>query len=322
MVSIRSCTKSMIFMCSMSEIHLGGLDLNLIVALDALLRERHVTRAARRLGVTQSAASHSLARLRRLLGDPLLVRGAGGALFATPRAEQLGPAIGRALAGIADALRSPAAFEPGTARRTFHVGAADYADAVLLPRLAARLGKVAPHIDLFTHAYQDWGDARLLDGSLDLVLGPPRGVLRPAGSYEKAILIEQFTCIMRRGHPLARKRLTLARYCATPHLMVAPRGALGSFVDDALAAAGAQRRVAVAVPHFLVVPHVIAATDLIATLANRLVALLGPGLGLVRKPPPFPLPGFSIAMAWHERNHHDPAHRWFRDELAAIAAAS
>ncbi|HRC58747.1 MAG TPA: LysR family transcriptional regulator, partial [Kofleriaceae bacterium] len=134
----------------MSDVHdvLGALDLNLLRSLDALLTERHVTRAAARLGVTQSAASHALARLREEVGDLLLVRGPGGSLLPTPRAEQLGPVVRRALSDIAAAWREQE-FVPGSARRTFTIGAGDFAELVLLPALAARLAATAPSVDLF-----------------------------------------------------------------------------------------------------------------------------------------------------------------------------
>jgi DNA-binding transcriptional LysR family regulator len=189
---------------------------------------------------------------------------------------------------------------------------------MLLPRLAERIGRLAPGVELWVHAYSDYGDAPLADGSFDVVLGVPHAA-RPAGFYEKRLFAESFTCIVRAGHPLSRKRLTMARYCAASHLLVSPRGTPGSFVDDALAAVGKSRRVALVVPHFLVVPHVVAASDLVATLATRVAGLFAPLLGLEQLPPPFALSGFAIALTWHERQHHDPAHRWLREQIAAVA---
>lgn len=298
---------------------LAGIDLNLVLALDALLAERHVTRAAARLGVTQPAASHALARLRDVLGDPLLVRGPGGAMAPTPRATQLAPQIHKLLGELAGVLRG-AAFDPATARRTFRICTTDYVELVLLPRLVERIARLAPGIDLWVHSFAEWGDEELATGALDVVIGLPRGAARPAGSYEKRLFDERFACIVRDGHPLARSRLTLARYCAAQHLLVTPRGTPGSLVDDALTAQGKTRRVALAVPHFLVVPHIVAGSDLIATLARRIAAPLAAPLGLAVLPPPVALPKFAIALAWHERNHHDPPHRWFRDQIAAVAA--
>jgi DNA-binding transcriptional LysR family regulator len=297
---------------------LAAMDLNLVVALDVLLAERHVTRAAKRLGITQSAASHALGRLRDQLGDPLLVRGPGGAMLPTALALRLAPQLRKALEDLAGVLRGER-FDPATARRTFRLGASDYVELVLLPRLSARLARLAPGVDLWVHTFDDWGDSELASGKLDCVLAPPRRSERAGGMFEKVVLHESFTCVMRAGHPLAGSRLTLARYCEVPHLMVAPRGTPGSFVDDALAAVGRTRRVALAVPHFLVVPYVIAGTNLVATLAKRVAALFATTLDLTMVPPPIAIANFAIALVWHERNHHDAAQRWFRDQVAAVA---
>lgn len=301
--------------------NLHGLDLNLLLALDALLAERHVTRAAARLRMTQSAASHALARLRAALGDPLLVRGPRGAMVPTARAETLTAPLRAALAALAAAVHGPPAFDPATARRTFRLTAGDYAELVLMPPLAARIGAVAPAVDLWCYPPPtDLGTA-LAAGTVDLLFAPIRARPWPAGCYEKKLFRETFTCVVRSGHPAADQRLTLARYCAMSHLLVAPRGAPGGIVDDKLAADGKSRRVAVAVPHFLVVPHIIAATDLIATVATRVVDAIALPSNLVRLPPPLALEGFDVAMVWHERAHHDPGHRWLRDQVAAVAAA-
>ncbi len=304
---------------------LARIDLNLVVALDALLADRHVTRAATRLGLTQSAASHALARLRDLLGDPLLVRGPRGAMVPTPLAERIRPQLRRVLDDLATTLRG-AEFDPATAHHTFHIGASDYVELVLLPQLAARIGRLAPNVDLWVHSYAERGDTELASGALDLVLGPATGVspalpvTRPAGIYEKVLFEEDFTCIVRAKHPVARSRLTLARYCAVPQLLVAPRGTPGSLVDDALAKVGKSRRIGLAVPHFLVVPYIIASTDLLATLASRVASLFASTLDLVTMPPPLTIPKFRMAASWHERSHHDASHEWLREQLFAVAA--
>ncbi|MDX2090442.1 MAG: LysR substrate-binding domain-containing protein [Kofleriaceae bacterium] len=210
-------------------------------------------------------------------------------------------------------------FDPATARRAFHLGISDYVEIVMLTKLAARVAKVAPGIDLWMHTFADWGDTQLADGTLDLALGPPRGEKRPAGAFEKVLFEESFTCLLRAKHPLAGTRLTLSRYCGLSHLMVSPRGTPGSYVDTALERVGKSRRVALAVPHFLVVPYVIAGTDLVATLPTRIANLVADALDLVRLPPPIEIPAFQIAAAWHERNQADPPHRWLREQIFAVA---
>ena len=305
----------------MHNVHgdLAGVDLNLVVALDALLAERHVTRAAARLGLTQSAASHALARLRDLFGDPLLLRGPGGTMVATPLASRLAPQVRKVLDELAGVLRGES-FDPATARHAFHVGTGDYAEAVLLPQLAQRLGKLAPGIDLWIHTFPDWGDPELATGAVDLVIAPPRGKARAAGTYEKVLFDESFTCLLRAGHPYAKGKLTLARYCELSHLFVAPRGTPGGVVDDALALAGRSRRVAIAVPHFLAVPGIVASTDLVATLPRRIADHHVDRRRIARLSPPVEIPRFQIALAWHERNHADARHRWLREQVQAVAA--
>jgi DNA-binding transcriptional LysR family regulator len=322
LVPNQSLAKSITLISIMHAAHtdLAGVDLNLVLALDALLAERHVTRAAARLGITQSAASHALARLRDVLDDPLLVRGPRGTMIPTPRAAALAPAVHRILVDLSAVLRGDAAFDPSTARRTFHIGTTDYVELVLMPRLVERLQRIAPNIDLWLHNLSDHGDEALAAGTIDVAVGPPRGAARPAGSYEKILFDEAFTCIVRGAHPLAATKLTLARYCAAAHLLIAPRGTPGSLVDDALAAAGRSRRIALAVPHFLVVPYLIASSDLIATLATRVASTFADTLKLVTMPPPLALPKFQIAVTWHERNQDDLPHRWLREQLLAVGA--
>jgi DNA-binding transcriptional LysR family regulator len=158
-------------MPNMHELHLRSLDLNLILALDALLEERSVTRAAQRVGITQSAMSHALARLRAVTGDALLVR-TGSGLVATARAEELGPPIRRALEGVATALRPPQVFDPKTAERRIRIGTGDYGEIVLLPRVLERLAKEAPRVDLRVVFQGDNAAGMLRSGDVDLLLSP------------------------------------------------------------------------------------------------------------------------------------------------------
>lgn len=316
----------MVRIVHMHGVHdLAAIDLNLIVALDALLADRHVTRAATRLGLSQSAASHALGRLRDLLGDPLLVRGPGGTMVPTPLAERIRPQLRRVLDDLATTLRGET-FDPATARHTFRIGASDYVELVMLPKLAERIRRLAPNIDLWIHSFVERGDSELAIGALDLVIGPASGTApamaspRAAGIYEKVLFDESFTCIVRAKHPIAGSKMTLARYCEIPHLLVAPRGTPGSLVDDALAKVGKSRRVGLAVPHFLVVPYVIASTDLVATLADRVASLFAQTLDLVMMSPPLPIPKFRMAASWHERSHHDAPHEWLRQQILAVAS--
>lgn len=303
----------------MHPMHLAAVDLNLAVVLHALLTERSVSRAARSLGLSQSATSHALARLRTLLDDPLVVRTASG-LAPTPRADAMAQQVASALASLEQAMLAAPSFDPATARRTFHVGAADYAEFVLLPPLLARIAHEAPEVDLWIRPLHEDISAQLRRGDLDVAINLVRPDEHAAGIRNQKLFDERFVAMVRKGHPLSRKRLTIERYVAAHHAFIAPRGRPGGVVDDALAAMGLQRRVALAIPHFLVAPHVIARTDLVLTVAERIAEAFASLLPLTILTPPLALPGFTMSMLWHERSEHDPGQAWLRSRLAAVAA--
>ncbi len=304
-------------MCIMHGMNLQGLDLNLLRLLDALLAERHLTRAAKRVGLSQPAMSHGLARLRKHLGDPLFVRTRQG-LEPTDRAARLGPPLRDALASIERALAGDT-FDPATARRTFSLATADYGAFVLLPRLLERLGRLAPGVDLWTRTIADDAVAQLAAGEADATLAVP--TLRGGGTviHARVLYEERFVCVVREGHPKVKKRLDLDTWASLPHAFVAPGGKPGGVVDDVLAQHGRQRRVACAVPHFLLAPHVVASSDLVLTVGARVAEAFAKVLPLRVVEAPVALPGFRMSLAWHERQHRDPAQRWFRAQVAEAA---
>jgi len=301
----------------MTIAHVASIDLNLLTHLDALLGERHVTRAAAREGLTQSAMSRSLAKLRAHLGDALLVRGAGG-LVLTPRAEALRAPLRRALDDL-DALLAPAApFDPATAARSFTVGMADYGEALLLPPLLARLRATAPALQVGTSRVAPDARAALDEGQVDLLLAPRRS--GGAATVWRKLFHEEFVCIARRGHPGVGARLTLPRFLALSHVAITPGNRPGTPADEVLARLGRRRRVAVRVPNFLMAPLLVATSDLIGLYPARLARRAAELLPLALHPPPFPLPGFDLHLAWHERHRRDAGHRWFREQLVELAA--
>jgi DNA-binding transcriptional LysR family regulator len=310
----------MTHMSIMHEPHLGSMDLNLLVALDALLEARNVTRAADKIGITQSAMSHALSRLRTVTGDALLVRGTGG-MVPTPRAQALAPPIRRALDEVRVALRAPARFDPKTAHLFVRVGASDYGELILLPRVVRRLEREAPGIDLRVVQHTDPNPGPLSGGALDLVVAPVRPGDEASGMFAVKLFDERFVCVVRHGHPLAKKKLTLALFAAASHVLIAPGGREGSSVNEALARLGMSRHIAVTVPHFLVAPHLVAGSDLVLTVAERVAKLLADPLGLVILTPPaeLRLKGFTMSALWHERTHAEPAHVWVRGLFAEIA---
>lgn len=296
---------------------LRKIDLNLLVSLDALLRERNVTKAARRLGLSQPAVSAQLSRLRDLFEDPLLVPGPRG-MLPTARAIALQPMLAERLAGIEALFAVETGFDPASAEATFRIAAPDSVQVVIGAPLVARLRLSAPRcrVALVLPVLGTIG-RQMEEGEVDLMIGAA-GALHPEWRSRK-IYDEHFVCVVRADHPVVAAGLDLDRYCALDHLLVSPSG--GGFlgvVDGSLGAIGRKRRVAASVQEFLVAPPLLAGTDLIATLPSRLAGGFGPGFRLL--PPPLPIGGFSIRLAWHPRSHGDPALEWLREEIAALAA--
>lgn len=297
--------------------NLSAVNLNLLVAFDALLAERHVTRAARRLGVTQSALSNSLHKLRALFDDPLFVRAPRG-VSPTPRAVALGPHVREGLARLELALGAPG-FDPKTAQRSFIVAASDFVQLVVLPRLVDELAAEAPGIRIDVRG---WGRHVVPDtlarGDADVAIGYFGHV--PDRHHRAQLFEEPFACIVRRGHPLVGKRLTAKTWAQIPHVVVseAPDHA-PTQVDRALAKVGLRRTVALRVSHFLVVPSIVASSDLSAAIDRRVA--LAFKLPLAVFEPPVPLPRGKVTMVWHERADNDPAQAWLRSKIQAASAA-
>jgi DNA-binding transcriptional LysR family regulator len=296
--------------------HLPDIDLNLLVALDALLVERSVTEAAQRIGRSQPAMSHALGRLRKLLSDPLLVRTPQG-MVPTPRAQALAGPLRQILAQVHRTLQEPPAFDPASARHTFTLAATDYAELLLLPRLMERLAAVAPGLSLNVLPLGEGvPKAALESGQLDLVLGPFRDI--PSELHQQILFHERFVCVVRTDHPTVGKELSLRKFLALSHVLISPRGTVAGVVDHALSAQSLQRHVALSIPHFLIAPFVVAQTDLIVTLAERVAQGFAAHLPLRLLKPPVELPGFAIPQVWHERLHYDPAHQWLRRVLTEL----
>lgn len=290
---------------------LRSVDLNLLVVLDALLAEAHVTRAARRLGLSQPAASNALDRLRHLFGDPLLERGRGG-MRLTPAAQALRPRLREALAAVRAVLDAPA-FDPATARRTVHLLMADAPAAALATVLYARLARTAPGVTLALLPWRGAADAvdRLVRGEADLVAS----VLPPLDAPLRRVplLEERYRVAMRRDHPAA-EGFDLDRWLAHPHVVVSGRGLTATPLDAVLATRGLSRRVGLVVPSFLMVPPLLLGSDLIAMLPGRCVPR-DPALALVTHPPPLPVDGFRLDLAWHDRRDADPVVRHVADAM-------
>lgn len=294
---------------------LAGIDLNLLTSLDAVLETQNLTLAAKRLGLTQPAVSHSLKRLRELLGDPILVRTKRG-MTPTPRALELRPAVRDALAAAAAVLQAAPAFDPRASQRAFAIALPDQAAFQMLPLLANELTD-APGLRIDVRPLQHDRIVEELGRDLDLAISVFRDA--PAGIREQVLFKEEFVCVMRRGSPAARGPWDLARYLACRHLMIAPRGLIGSPLDELLAKRGQARSISMLVPHFLVAPHIVATTDLVWTAPQRLAVAFAEQLPLTTREVPFRVPGFTIVMRWHMRLDRDPGVIWLRETLKRCA---
>lgn len=292
-------------------------DLDLLRCFTVLHRERHLSRAAVRAGLSQPAMSRALGRLREAFGDPLFVRTPHG-MLPTARADALAPRV-TSVIEAAGALVRPVAFEPARLARAFVVATAGFFDGQLVPRLVQAMARQAPGVEIITRAIAgDTGDA-LATGRCDLMISIAEGI--PSTTRRVRLYEESFVCAARRGHPGIGRRLTLKTYVALPHLLIAPGGSPGSPVDSALAARGLARRVAVRIHTFPAAPVIVAGSDLILTAPSRVIAPLAEPFGLRLYPPPLPLASFPVFAAWHPRVHDDPAHIWFRGQVAAAFRA-
>jgi DNA-binding transcriptional LysR family regulator len=300
----------------MNEIELSAIDLNLLVALDALLTEGSVTRAARRVGVGQSAMSHTLRRLRDLLGDPLFVR-VGRKMEPTPRAVALETPLRRVLRDIQQVLRSEPEFDPATSQRTFTLLCPDALGGVV-PHLLAVLQRRAPNVQLrLVTPRRDVAEA-LIDQMADMALTGPHtdvsGVVRRGlGRLEWAVLL-------RAGHPAATDDLTVEEWLGWPHILIETGNQNPNAVEAALQAGGLQREIGVVLPSFLMVPRIISQTDYFYTMPRALAEPLIEGFDLRLAAPPIALPDVPVAALWPQRLAADPAHRWFRETITEAIA--
>ncbi|MBL9015851.1 MAG: LysR family transcriptional regulator [Myxococcales bacterium] len=294
-------------------------DLGLLVTLDALLQEGSVTRAARRVGLSTPAMSHALARIRKRLGDPVLVRSGRGMLL-SPRAEELRARVHAVVADARAALEPVRPFVANELDRTFVVRVTDYVVTVLGIEVDRILREEAPDVSMkFVPNSPD--DAELLRGGhSDLAVGI-YGEL-PQEMRSRRLLTDRFVCAVRADHPTASKRLSLDQFLSLPHLQVAPRGQSGGYLDDVLKARGLARRVARAVPFFVAALQMTARTDYVVVISERIANRLAPTLGLVIHEVPVPLRPYALNLVWHPRVDKDPAHRFLREAFVRAATAA
>jgi DNA-binding transcriptional LysR family regulator len=297
---------------------LDPLPLSQLTALDALLQERNVRRAAERCGVTQSAMSHALRQLREALGDPLLLR-SGNAMLLTPRAEAIRAPLHHALAQVRAAVQARPGFDAETSTRRFSIACSDAVAVTLMPELARDLWRAAPGVGLDLRSSGVERVPELLEsGELDLLVSP----LRPGapGLKAQALYRTGWRVVCNRTVARAGRPLDLDRYCALPHAIIGAHGG-PSVVDEALARLGRTRRVTLALPYFMAASAILEETDHVVTLPDGLAAQLVRGRRLVHLEPPLRLPTARVFAVWHERFDHEPGARWLRERFMAAARA-
>ncbi|MEX3613198.1 MAG: LysR family transcriptional regulator [Burkholderia gladioli] len=297
---------------------MSELDLNLIPYLVALDETRNVSRAGDLLGVSQPRVSAALGRLREHFGDPLFVRTSRG-MEPTPRALALVPAACDALAQIRRGLVAPHDFDPATDTSTFSIALSDVGEIVFLPRLLQELARRAPRANLrsvsLPHAEIERG---LEAGSVDLAVGyfPDLG---GSNFFQQRLFTHRFICLMRRGHPLAGKPLTLEQFLACGHAVVRAEGHSQEILEQHLAKARLQRRAALETPHFMSLPFILGRTDLIATVPHAIgYAYAAEHASITLVEPPLPLPRFDLRQHWHRKYHNDPRTAWLRGMVADL----
>jgi DNA-binding transcriptional LysR family regulator len=298
----------------MPETHIDRVDLNLLPPLEALLEERHVSRAADRLALSQPAMSRALQRLRRHFGDELLVRGAEGYSL-TPRAERIRTQLATVVTEL-DQLFATETFDPATTPQSFRLAVSDYTVAAFGPALVQRILMQSPNSTVVCEAL----DARAFDkldaGTLDLAI---YGRAAPDRYSSQHLFTDRFVCVVAAEHPLTGRTLvSLAQYLRWPHLSI---DVGRPWVDLALEARGAARRVAVAMPYHVVGSSILPGTDLVLTVPARVVSRFADSNRVRVLDAPRELGDVQFYAVWHPRLDTDPSHRWLRGIVHAVAGS-
>ncbi len=292
-------------------------DLNLLLVFEAMFRHGSVTRAAAHIGLTQSAMSSALGRLRRQFDDPLFVNTRSG-MLPTPRALELAPPLTEALALVRGAIGSRQNFEPRSSTRSLRIYMTDVGELVLLPSLMRHLHAHAPLIRLETAQLPAAELAvRLETGDIDLAVGY---LPQLADKIRRTRLFEEhYVCMTRPDHPLGRSApLTLKEFLGARHVLIASMGSGHQQLERMLSERGVQENVALRVPHFVVVPLIVASTDLLVSLPSRVAGASARVAKVKVHPLPIPIPSFGVSLYWHERVENDPANQWLRNAMLEL----
>jgi len=301
---------------------LARIDLNLLLAFDALLAERNVTRAARRIGVAQSSMSHTLSRLRVLFEDPILVRTSRG-MVPTPRAEEMETPMRSALEQIRKTIRLSASFDPSDVSVKFSIATDGVQQTALFPHLLQMLSKNAPGISIRnlrpTRASSTY--ARLRSGVLDAAIGPFNEP--PSGIHSETLGADRVVYVMRKKHPQAKKKLTREAYFRLSQILFLPmtQDEIPPDFKNLFRRLGLPNTIIAETPDPLAAMLIVSRTDLICAAAQLVVDPFKDALGLVTHEPPVPFPPFETKLIWHERTHESPLHRWLREAILETSKA-
>jgi DNA-binding transcriptional LysR family regulator len=296
--------------------NVASLDLNLLVALDALLQEESVSRGGQKIGLSQPAMSHALGKLRGLFADPLLVR-TGGRMQLTLRAQSLRLAVRHALERVQEVFVSDS-FVAASSTRTFRISMSDYASNLLLSPLSKAVGRSAPGVRIEVHPWRGFSPDSAESGRIpDVVVACQTRDL--PGFFRQRLFTDRDICVMRAGHRLCRKKFNLATFLEAPHVAVAAEEFSADPVDTWLQELGRPRQVAVTVPHYIEALHLVAQTELIAVIPERLVRAYTSVLNLAMKTVPLDVGTFGEYLLHSGRTHADPGCSWLRELIKSVS---
>lgn len=297
------------------SLQLSSLDLNLLVVFDAVMKDRNITVAGRRVGLSQPAMSSALARLRKTLDDPLFVRTSNG-MQPTPHAQLLAAPIQRACELILSALHIDTAFDPSTANNTFRFYMTDIGEAVYLPKLIDALARRAPGVKLKVLRIPEQGEqAAMAAGDVDLAVGFFPDL--QAGFYQQCLYSDQFVCLLRADHPQVQGTMSVRQFASLRQAVIATAGT-GHEATIARAVAKHGLQVSLTLPHFMALPLIVSQTDCVVIVPRRLALAFAGHANIRMVESPIRIPSFDIKQHWHERYHHDPANQWIRGLIAEL----
>ncbi|MEX5746044.1 LysR family transcriptional regulator [Massilia sp. X63] len=295
-----------------------AIDLNLLSVFQEVYRERQISSAAKRLGLSQSAVSNALARLRRAFGDELFVRTAAG-MQPTPLATQMAEPIGVAMAQVALALNQRSRFDPATSSRRFVLAMTDVGEIYFMPALIERCRVLAPLVEISSVRAGALALKEEMEGGrVDLAVGPFEDISEAL--YQRQLFRQPYVTMMRKGHPLAKGEPSLERFVKAEHLLVDASESPYDRINALLARAGVGPSVRFRVPHFTAVPYMVASSDLVVTVPQKLAERAALPFGLEWIVPPLELPALQTNVFWHRRYNQDPGNQWLRGLLAEVFA--